>query len=285
MSRKPKEHERPIAKEKADRNLNRLLFRRKLLAIFPAYQQFRNEIIVKRPKPRTRLEQIEKDLECLKKKESTEPLSLRSNYDIEYRLLKAFAQTENGSELMGKLELPPFPEFAVEVIPPETTPFSRPGLANKRAPLVPQKTSVQTGRIDFSRNLEDDRYLYLRVDLFKGKRYIQELFSAILNRYHSKANRPPATRGDNLYTEEQMDLMIRAFQLVEKHKGIHEAMWEMYPHTNGKYLYRQDPSEAKDDEGVDIDELDKSYASVQRWHLKIKNFLEEHNLWDFYLSD
>jgi hypothetical protein len=146
--------------------------------------------------------------------------------------------------------------------------------------VLPPLADVAAGPIDFSRNLEDGRYLNIKVDLWQGKRLIKETFAAMLNRYQPKATRPPLIRGDSIRTEEEMDQMLQAFQLVEKHEGgIHPAMWEMFPETKGKHLHSDDPSEAHEEEGIDPDDLQRMHDKIQRWHLKIKEFLEAHDLY------
>lgn len=121
---------------------------------------------------------------------------------------------------------------------------------------------------DFGGNLFDGKFLDLRINLTFSKERIMAEFESILNEMHPKVKRPPTpTRGLGKMDQEKIDLMFRAFELVEDyrdggkndHQSILQATLQLNTEADGPL---EDPPAS-----------DKRYQQVMRWHQKVKGII------------
>ena len=126
--------------------------------------------------------------------------------------------------------------------------------------MLADKIDCLTAReraISVEPQLQEDRYLEIRLDLTRPKEILRAEFEAILNKHHKPQPTPP--RGIKIPDLEDMDRIFLAFDVVEKHGGNYlKATWELFPETKGTYPY-------------DNFDTDKNLKQIKRWHEKIKS--------------
>jgi hypothetical protein len=104
--------------------------------------------------------------------------------------------------------------------------------------------------------------LTIHINLHYSKERLREEFALILEDYHHLVKRGATpVRGEAILKKDKIDLMYRAYDLVEKYEGKYlQVTWELFPETNGK--------QPKFDETCDTD---NKLQQVKRWHQKVKN--------------
>jgi hypothetical protein len=184
-----------------------------------------------------------KEIQEAQQADTNFPPELRSNYDLEFNVQKAFFSTSRGQEIIENYGL-----------------WER----HKSVTIIPyQKGTIEKGTFDSAPHLEARRYLTLKIDLKAPKDRIINEFTRALERYYSKVQRPPIPpRGIELPdSQEEMANICRAFDVVEKHgRNYLKAVWELFPETNGTHPYEDWNT-------------DKNLSQVKRWYKKIKKII------------
>ena len=207
-----------------------------LIKLTRSYQQFRNE----------NLERIKLDAEFFRQMGMGGCFS-----DTEHRILKEFYATEDGmkvlNEIQGRMKLS-FSSEAVRLV-------SRSIAGVRRKPL--------------STPYLDDSFLTFKVDLSQSKDVIEREFKHILDFYHKHYQQrayPPIKskeRSRKIRKPEDIDKMIHAYELVEKHQGnIPEAAKELFPEISDSKTYLDADAKAK-------------IQQVRRWHGNIKDLIQD----------
>jgi hypothetical protein len=125
----------------------------------------------------------------------------------------------------------------------------------------------QDGSRDLSCDLEEGRYLHLRIDLASSLEQIRREVETTLLRFHKVVGQlPRLTIGNKIRQATEVKAMLKAYDLVEKYHDQKnpalKATWEIYPDTKDKH-----PS-------LDPD-VDAHFKNVKRWHRTISEIIKE----------
>jgi hypothetical protein len=109
--------------------------------------------------------------------------------------------------------------------------------------------------------LKDGRLLTLELDLSESKEVLYQQIEFFLNALYPQVKRLPKKRGGKVLERKDIEKMIRAYELVEKHGDVTEAAKELFPEISDYKSY-QLPAKSK-------------IEQVRRWHAKVKNLIKD----------
>jgi len=226
-------------KQMRAKEIQRAYFRRGLIKLTKAYQQFHDSLLAVNPEDRKSDPHLALIKQAIEQRKERGPYPDDQSFEdtIEGIIEDEFLQTDEGWRIMRELGACFSFNRSVKVIPE----------------LPPRVGTDQRAQI------EEGRYLTCRLDLMESKEQIRAKFDSILNYYHTLVTRPDAVRGDTILEMEKSDEMIKAYKCVEKYGGsISDAARELYP----------DISKASIDGKTRIEQL-------RRWHANIKSILQD----------